>query len=139
MSGSKGVQISVFGCHNPETWDFKGGYEIDYEKMKEKVLLKLNENNVQRNLSLLGGEPLCEENLEYALDLLAAAKQKYPNIHTFVWTGFTYENLLAKYGKQIFKNIDTLIDGPFILAQRDLTLELRGSRNQRILRRGVDF
>ena len=107
--------------------------------MKEKVLLKLNENNVQRNLSLLGGEPLCEENLEYALNLLANEKQKYPNIQTFVWTGFTYENLLAKYGKQIFKNIDTLIDGQFILAQRDLTLELRGSRNQRILRRGVDF
>lgn len=52
--------------------------------MKEKVLLKLNENNIQRNLSLLGGEPLCEENLEYVLDLLAAAKQKYPNIQTFV-------------------------------------------------------
>lgn len=84
MSGFKGVRTSAFGCQNPETWDFKGGYEIDYEKMKEKVLLKLNENNIQRNLSLLGGEPLCEENLEYALDLLTAAKQKYPNIQTFV-------------------------------------------------------
>ena len=65
-----------------------------------------------------------------------------PNIKIYIWTGDTIEHLQKLNDPEInciLTNIDVLIDGPFIQAERDITLELRGSRNQRILYRGVDF
>ena len=144
----EGVCVSVWfqgcpfhckGCHNPETWDFEGGYEIEYNVLKKNVLNKLNENNVLRNLSFLGGEPLCDENIKYTTDLAKSAKEKYPSIKIYCWTGNLLENIIKKYGKEILTNIDVLIDGPFLLNQRDITLKLRGSKNQRILQKNIDF
>lgn len=138
----EGVCISVwfqgcphrcYQCHNPETWDFNGGQEIEYLDLEKRILENINKNGIVRNLSLLGGEPLCDENIKYAISLAAAAKQKYPNISIYCWTGSTYEELIKKYGEDIFKNIDVLIDGPFDYTKRDITLKLRGSTNQRIL------
>lgn len=127
------------GCHNPETWDFKGGYEISYEELEEEVLNKIGENGIIRNLSLLGGEPLCQQNIAYAQKIAAAAKERYPNIRIFCWTGSFVENIIDKYGKEVLEDIDVIIDGPFILEQRDITLPLRGSKNQRVMYNGVDF
>ena len=127
------------GCHNPETWDFKGGYEISYEELEEEVLNKIGENGIIRNLSLLGGEPLCQQNIAYAQKIAAAAKERYPNIRVFCWTGSFIENIIDKYGKEVLEDIDVIIDGPFILEQRDITLPLRGSKNQRVLYNSIDF
>ena len=127
------------GCHNPETWDFKGGYEISYEELEEEVLNKIGENGIIRNLSLLGGEPLCQQNIAYAQKIAAAAKERYPNIRIFCWTGSFVENIIDKYGKEVLEDIDVIIDGPFILEQRDITLPLRGSKNQRVLYNSIDF
>lgn len=127
------------GCHNPETWDFKGGYEISYEELEEEVLNKIGENGIIRNLSLLGGEPLCQQNIAYAQKIAAAAKERYPNIRIFCWTGSFIENIIDKYGKEVLEDIDVIIDGPFILEQRDITLPLRGSKNQRVLYNSIDF
>lgn len=144
----EGVCVSIWfqgcphhcpGCHNPETWDFTGGYEIEYEELEQKILKALNANGVQRNLSLLGGEPLCNENIQYTVKLAAAAKKAYPNITIYCWTGSTYEQILKQYGSTVLDNIDILIDGPFIMKQRDITLHLRGSKNQRVLIKNVDF
>lgn len=140
----QGVCVSVWtqgcphhckGCHNPESWSFSGGYEVDENEIIEKILQYLVENGVQRNLSILGGEPLCIENIDFTITLLAKAKEKYPSIKTFVWTGYRME----EFSKEILENIDVLIDGPFILEERDITLKLRGSKNQRILYNGFDF
>lgn len=140
----QGICVSVWtqgcphhckGCHNPESWSFSGGYEVDENEIIEKILQYLVENGVQRNLSILGGEPLCIENINFTITLLAKAKEKYPSIKTFVWTGYCME----KFSKEILENIDVLIDGPFILEERDITLKLRGSKNQRILYNGFDF
>ena len=127
------------GCHNPETWDFKGGYEISYEELEEEVLNKIGENGIIRNLSLLGGEPLCQQNIAYAQKIAAAAKERYPNIRIFCWTGSFVENIIDEYGKEVLEDIDVIIDGPFILEQRDITLPLRGSKNQRVLYNSIDF
>ena len=127
------------GCHNPETWDFKGGYEISYEELEEEVLNKIGENGIIRNLSLLGGEPLCQQNIAYAQKIAAAEKERYPNIRVFCWTGSFIENIIDKYGKEVLEDIDVIIDGPFILEQRDITLPLRGSKNQRVLYNSIDF
>lgn len=140
----QGVCVSVWtqgcphrckGCHNPESWSFSGGYEVKENETIEKILQYLVENGVQRNLSILGGEPLCAENLNFTITLLARAKEKYPHIKTFVWTGYRMEDFPREY----LENIDVLIDGPFILEERDITLKLRGSKNQRILYNGFDF
>ena len=136
---TQGCPHKCKGCHNPETWDFNGGYEIEYQELENIVLKEINKNGILRNLSLLGGEPLYMPNLEYTVKLSKAVHKKYPNIKIYCWTGFTYEALIKRYGKEILNDIDILIDGPFILDERDITLYLRGSKNQRVLYKGVDF
>lgn len=122
------------GCHNPETWDFEGGYEEP--ELKGKIIKGLTANNIQRNFSILGGEPLCEQNKEKVLNILSSVKTASPNTKVFLWTGYTYEYLLSLKDEcinLILSQVDTLIDGPFIQEDRDLTLYLRGSRNQRVI------
>lgn len=123
------------GCHNPETWNFYGGYEKEPEILITEVLNMIEANGIQRNLSILGGEPLCKENVDFVCNLAAAAKEKYPNIKIYVWTGYLLENLKPEW----LKNIDVLIDGKFEIDKRDITLKLRGSSNQRVLYKNIDF
>ena len=119
------------GCHNPETWDKDGGYELppDYIPRIEKLLKK---NGIRRNLSILGGEPLCNDNVSIVFALLLSVKHDMPWTKTFVWTGGKFETLKLAYPSTM-KLIDVLIDGPFDITQRDITLPLRGSPNQRII------
>lgn len=148
MVNGEGVCVSIWfqgcphkcvGCHNQETWDFDGGYEITYSDLEKEVLEAINANGIIRNVSLLGGEPLYMPNLEYSTKLANIIKNKFPNIKIFCWTGFTLEQIIKRYGKNVLKDIDVLIDGPFIQEKRDITLKLRGSTNQRILRKNIDF
>lgn len=124
------------GCHNPETWDFNGGIEIDREKLLENVISSLTQNGIKRNFSVLGGEPLAPENLGDAAYIISKVRENFPDIKIYLWTGYVIEDLNKKniFIKQILKNIDVLIDGPFILEKKDLTLKLRGSTNQRIFK-----
>lgn len=144
IAAGKGVNVTFFvqgcphhcpGCHNPETWDFAGGKEFTMDTMND-IIYSLIANGVQRNLSIMGGEPLCQENLFLTNLVISYVKERLPDIKIYLWTGYTYEELIAKREKrvmEILNNIDYLIDGPFILAERDITLAMRGSRNQRIL------
>jgi anaerobic ribonucleoside-triphosphate reductase activating protein len=84
----------------------------------------------------MGGEPLCKENRFLTLLIIKAVKEQLPNTKIYIWTGYLYEDLLKTYDshlQEIFKLSDCLIDGPFVLAERDITLPMRGSRNQRII------
>lgn len=136
---SQGCPHRCPGCHNPETWDFNGGTEIDEGELTSKILQAINKNNIQRNLSILGGEPLCSHNIPYVIDLVNIVRTLYPNIKIFIWTGYRLEDIKEKYQKSLLDKIDVLIDGPFILEERDITLKLRGSKNQRVLYKGIDF
>lgn len=127
------------GCHNPEQWDFNGGNEIDIDILINEILIAIEANGIQRNFSILGGEPMAQRNISNTLYILEQIKKHFPNIKTYVWTGYTIEELLSLYNKEILQNIDILIDGRFILEERDITLKLRGSKNQRILYKGTDF
>lgn len=133
------------GCWNPETWDFEGGETIEDVKLIHQIVEAINKNGIQRNFSVLGGEPLCEQNIKLTSSIVQTIRTFYPNIKIFIWTGYTLEELLEaeKAHKTaittILNNIDVLIDGPFIQEQRDLSLPLRGSKNQRILYKGKDF
>ena len=130
------------GCHNSEQWNFEGGKYINNQLLIEEIFTALTENGIQRNFSVLGGEPLAPQNINDTWEILWHVKRKFPDIKTYVWTGYTLEELyeLYKSSKEtLLENVDVLIDGRFELKQRDITLKLRGSSNQRILYRGVDF
>ena len=90
----------------------------------------------------MGGEPLCKENIEEIDNIITSVRAAYPHIKIFVWTGYTFEKLKSEDNEiinHILSQIDMLIDGPFIETEKDITLKLRGSKNQRILYHGVDF
>ena len=140
---TQGCPFRCPGCHNPDTWDFNGGVEIPSD-IKGQIIKALSANGVQRNFSVLGGEPLCEENLDLVHSLIMAVRIAYPEIKIFVWSGFVIETLKKRAETNekladILKNIDVLIDGPFIQEERNITLKLRGSSNQRVLYRDQDF
>lgn len=81
-------------------------------------------------LSILGGDPFEPENIETVTDLCKEIKQSYPDKTIWVYTGYMYEDLKHL---EIFNYIDVLVDGPFILAKKNLRLRFRGSENQRII------
>lgn len=129
------------GCQNPETWNFNGGKEIPTD-IRGQIIKAICANNIIRNFSVLGGEPLCKENLEEVDKIITSVRTAFPQIKIFVWTGYLLEDLKKKHDDKInhiLSQIDVLIDGPYIEAERDITLELRGSKNQRVLYQGLDF
>lgn len=140
---TQGCPFHCVGCHNPESWDFDGGFEVPTD-IKGRLIKAISANGIQRNFSVLGGEPLCEQNRELVEEVLAAVKQAYPHIRTFLWTGYTLDQLqdIRKNDERldhILNLTDELIAGPFILSERDITLKFRGSKNQQIYLRKVDY
>lgn len=130
-------------CHNPQTWDFNGGLEVPSD-IREQLIKAIGANDIQRGFSILGGEPLCEENLGLVNDIILSVREIYPQIKTYLWSGYTIEELTARRQSNsilnsILSNIDVLIEGRYIKEKRDLTLKWRGSSNQKILYRGKDF
>lgn len=123
------------GCHNPETWDFNGGKEVTQEVIDE-IIKAINHNGIMRSLAIMGGEPLCDENLFLTDLIIREVKKVYPYIKIYVWTGYEYKNLVNKEDsrlKDILNTINVLIDGPYIKELRDVTLQMRGSSNQNII------
>lgn len=140
----EGVCVSLFtqgcphrcpGCWNPETWDFGGGYSVPAD-FKQKLVNSIVANGIQRNFSILGGEPLCSQNRDFVNEIVTEIRNSYPHIKIFLWTGYTLEKLQNENNpvvNSILKKCDILIDGPFDISKRDITLKLRGSSNQRII------
>ena len=146
FTAAPGVSVSFYtqgcphhcpGCHNPETWDFNGGQEFTYETLDE-IINALTANGVKRSLSILGGEPLCDENL-FLTDLVVRnVKEKLPDVEIYIWTGFLYEQIKKQaetnsHMNFILSNSKCIVDGPFIEKERDITLPMCGSRNQRVI------
>lgn len=131
---TQGCPHQCHGCHNPQTWDFEGGIEFTPEVLDE-IIKGLTAQDIQRNFCVMGGEPLCAENEFLTLLVIKTVKEKLPNTPVYIWTGYTYEELKKKSGhmNQILGLADYLIDGPYIENLRDITLNMRGSSNQRIL------
>lgn len=128
----QGCPFHCKGCHNPTTWDPEGGYDINPDEFIEQVIEELRANNIHRNLSILGGEPLCDTNDLFVKDLLLKVKEAYPDICIFLWTGYKWEELNSVQ-KEVVSLADVVIDGRFRLEERDITLPYRGSPNQRII------
>lgn len=124
------------GCHNPQTWDFNGGYEVP-DDIRGEIIKAISANGITRNFSILGGEPLCEENLDFVLSIISAVRMAYSDIKIYIWTGYTLEELINKKDSRILKILkqaNYLIDGRYEESLRDTTLPLRGSSNQNIIK-----
>ena len=132
---TQGCPHHCLGCHNPEAWDFEGGYEVPAD-IKGRIIKAISANGIQRNFSILGGEPLCKQNENLVNEIVTAVRTAYPNIKIFIWSGYTYQDLLSMNSpviNSILEKCDVLIDGRFELENRDITLKLRGSSNQNII------
>ena len=144
LAAAPGVSVSFFtqgcphrckGCHNPETWDFNGGKEFTPRVLNE-IYDALCANGIERNFCIMGGEPMCEENLFLTYMVLEEVKKHFPQVKVYLWTGYYYEDLLNNSNPKIgliLELVDVLIDGPYIESKRDLTLPMRGSTNQSII------
>ena len=116
------------GCQNPETWDFEGGFEVDVSEICEK----LSEFEGQAGLTFCGGEPFAQPK---ACKAIADYVRKELGWNVWSFTGFTHEQIVKAGGDalEFLKSLDAIIDGPFILSQKDLSLRYKGSKNQRLL------
>lgn len=134
--GFKDAKKKCKGCHNPETWDINGGQKIDNNEIISKLKKALCQNGIMRDLSILGGEPFLPENRADCAYILSEVKKAFPTLKVYIWTGYTYEELLSENDanvESILKSIDILVDGPFIEELKGV-YKLRGSSNQRILK-----
>ncbi|MGO3797206.1 MAG: anaerobic ribonucleoside-triphosphate reductase activating protein [Pauljensenia sp.] len=141
MVDGEGVRCSLYvsgclfaceGCFNEAAWSFRYGKPWD-RVLRERILTDLGHEAVQ-GLTLLGGEPFL--NTGVCLDLVTAVRERFgASKDIWSWTGYTFEDLLQETPdkRELLSHLDVLVDGPFEIAQRDLSLQFRGSRNQRIL------
>ena len=131
-----GIRVSIFsqgcphhceGCHNPETWGFGSGTDMDEETIMEIV----RSNPLCRGVTFSGGEPFAQAaGFAKLARLLRTAGKEVAS-----YSGYTFEALLEGTDDQraLLEAIDVLIDGPFLQAEKTLEIPFRGSRNQRIL------
>ena len=138
IANGPGVRVSLFvsgcrnhcpGCFNPETWDF--GYGEPFTKTTEKEIMKALRPSWIQGLSILGGEPMEPENQKALLPLLRRIRVMQPDKDVWLYTGYRYEDIADA---EILTWIDVLVDGPYVEAEKDISLAFRGSRNQRIIR-----
>lgn len=118
------------GCHNPKTHDFEGGRLAD----TQEIIEKFRKNELLDGITLSGGEPLCQSE---ACRVLARAAHE-SGLNVWCYTGYTFEELMEGFEAHpewaaLLQEVDVLVDGRFILAQRTLEARFRGSKNQRLI------
>ena len=148
IANGTGVRVTLFvsgctnrcpGCFQPQTWDFCYGRPFTAETEAE-IFAELDKSYVD-GLTLLGGEPFEPKNQPTLTALLRRVKEAYPNKTVWCFTGFRLEEELLTDGSyprtdctdEMLSYIDILVDGRFMLELKDISLQFRGSRNQRII------
>lgn len=139
---TQGCPHKCKGCHNPETWDFNGGLNFT-EKTMNKILSDINKNGINRKLCIMGGEPLCKENIPLVRYIIEQVLEKYPEKleDIYIWSGYTFDELLSMSADNsdllyILTHCGYIIDGKYEEDKRDTSLYLRGSSNQNIIYMG---
>ncbi|MCD8382827.1 MAG: anaerobic ribonucleoside-triphosphate reductase activating protein [Clostridiales bacterium] len=147
IANGPGVRVSLFvsgcthhcpGCFNREAWDFQ--YGQPYTRETEDAVIQALTPWYITGLSLLGGEPFEPANQAALLPLLRRVRRELPEKTVWAYSGYTLESdlLTGHLGdwavtKELLSYIDVLVDGEFILAQKDISLRFRGSSNQRVI------
>ena len=137
IANGPGVRVSLFvsgcrnrcpGCFQPETWDF--GYGEAFTEKTENELLKALRPSWIQGLSILGGDPMEPENQAALLPFLQRVRAELPGKDVWLYTGYRLEEIQQS---PLLPFVDVIVDGPFIEAEKDISLAFRGSRNQRII------
>ncbi len=147
IANGEGVRVTLFvsgcrvkceGCFQAQTQDFNYGQE--YTKETEEEIIEALKDEHTKGLTLLGGEPFEPENQEVLIHLLRRVKKELPDKNIWSWTGYIYDKDLipggrkyTEYTDEMISYLDILVDGPFVLAKRNLALSFRGSENQRVI------
>lgn len=147
IANGPGIRVSLFvsgcthrcpGCFNEEAWDFSYGKPFTQETVDE-ILDMLSPDRI-RGLTLLGGEPFEPQNQRAIVELLRQIKSKYPNKSIWAFSGYLFDKdiLAGRLGDreitmEYLRYLDVLVDGPFVMAKKDLNLRFRGSSNQRLI------
>ena len=129
------------GCHNQEYLNFDDDkfQEFSEEHINQVIEETHKYEKIYSGLSILGGEPFDYRNIKDVITLCERYKSEFPEKNIWIWSGNTYEHLKeqeGEYGSDVNKLLslcDYLVDGPFILKQRNISLKFRGSSNQRII------
>ena len=120
-----GCENQCPGCHNPQSWDDQGGEEMSVEELFRLIV------DADMNVTFTGGDPMFYPE---GFTKLARLIKTHTNKNIWCYTGYRFEDILLHPSrKALLELCDVLVDGPFILSEKDLTLTFRGSRNQRII------
>ena len=157
VANGPGVRMSLFvsgcphhckNCFNQETWDYKNGNKFTITECWDMINTLKEKKNIYKGVTILGGEPLCPDNLTNVYFFIRRLRIEIPEINIWVYTGYTLEELyetvysektkqMGEFAREDFCNllqlIDVLVDGRFIEEEKDLSIKFRGSRNQRII------
>ena len=148
LANGSGVRVSLFvsgcthhckGCFNPDTWNFRFGKE--YTEETENDIMEALKPSYIEGLSLLGGEPFEPENQKTLVGLLKRVRQELPEKNVWCYSGYTFEELTGQKKSRAFTDIsaemlsliDVLVDGEFVEELKDISLQFKGSSNQRII------
>ncbi len=146
IENGTGVRVSLFvsgcrhhclECFNPETWDFD--YGKPFTQAEEQMVIDAMRPAYIAGLTLLGGDPGEPENQEALLPLLRRVRTELPGKTVWDYTGYLYEDFLPQGSahcgatEEYLSLIDVMVDGPFVLAKKNISLKFRGSENQRII------
>lgn len=142
-----GIRVSLFvsgctircsGCFNAQTWNFDFGVPYDRE-MEDRILAELAKDFYE-GITILGGEPFEESNQRELVKLVRRIREELPARNIWMYSGYVYDRDLVPGGKrhievtdEILDSIDVLVDGPFVIGQKNLMLKFRGSENQRVI------
>ena len=128
---TQGCMRHCRGCFNQAAWDLDGGEQYTIE-FRDKIVAACCRPGIKR-FSILGGEPLLERNKDELMTLCSLIKEANPYIKIWVYTGALYEDIKEDWLEFLQYFVDVLVDGPFEIDKRDITLPFRGSSNQRVI------
>ncbi|MCM1222538.1 MAG: anaerobic ribonucleoside-triphosphate reductase activating protein [Lachnospiraceae bacterium] len=140
VADGEGVRVVIYvsgclhnckGCHNPTSHSFTAGQPFT-EQLQEEIITYINNTPFISGLTLSGGDPMYSA--EEITPFVRALRQANKNVTVWIYSGFSYEEILENSEMlELLSVCDVLVDGRFILEQRDMTLSYKGSRNQRII------
>ena len=127
------------GCQNKHTWKYGQGHKLDdmvpyHLTCKEKILNLIGDEHID-GVTISGGDPLDQsaQALKELAKFLSDIKKRYPKKSIWLYTGYLIEDLNNYPHKEVIKNCDVIIDGPYVKEKRNITIPFRGSTNQRII------
>lgn len=143
MINGKGIRVSLFvsgcthkckGCFNKDTWDPEYGNPFTEKEENEIFDYFKRYGSIAKGLSLLGGDPTYYKNTETLIAFLKKFRANFPDKDVWIWSGFTWEQIMNdKKRSELISLCDVLIDGKFMLEEKNLNLKWKGSNNQRVI------